>query len=106
MNYRTSKPQDYNDMGGKHQAVYAGKCAVCGSRVYNERDYNSDGTLTEPYNPDWRGVIPVNHCADTLVASEHGYSGNDVQLCAVCANDEPRYTRGLNRAKTTWKKAD
>ena len=92
-------------MGGKHQAVYAGKCAVCGSRVYNERDYEPGG-LTEPYNPDWRGVIPVNHCADTLVASEYGYAGKDIELCAHCAGNSASYKCGVAYAKAIWKKAD
>lgn len=101
LNFRSNKPQDFDDWGGKHQAIFAGVCVVCGTRVYQERDYHSDGTLGKPYDPDWRGVIG-EHSVDTMRAAEYDKQGNDVLTCCVCANEEPRYKVALKIAMQQW----
>jgi hypothetical protein len=105
MNFNSKASKQYQDLGGTHQAIFAGRCAVCNNLVFNEQDEHTGeigAYWGEPYNPDWRGVIPANHCADTLRASEYGMTGDDVDLCAICANDKPLYNRGLELAKNKW----
>ncbi len=100
INFSRNGAQDFDDMGGKHQAVYAGQCIVCGTRVFEERDYTA-GQLGGAYAPDPRGVIG-NHSASWLVASEYDMTGADVLTCFNCQNEQPRYERALKIAKSQW----
>ncbi len=109
INFSRNGAQDFDDMGGKHQAVYAGQCVVCGTRVFEERDYHGTGLgavhnrteLGRAYAPDPRGIIG-DHSASWLVASEYDMTGADVLTCFNCQNDHPRYERGLRIAKAQW----
>ena len=100
VSYAKSAPQDFDDMGGKRQAVYAGKCVVCDTRVYQERDYHG-AELGPVYDPDWRGALG-NHSACSMVAEEYGATGADVLTCAICANTADKYQHALAIAKKQW----
>ena len=101
LNFRTNKPQDFGDIGGKHQAVYLGHCVVCGTRVYGQKDYEGD-TLGATFDPDCRGMIG-DHSAAHLIASEYDKTGDDVLMCAICENTQERYQRALAIAYRIWK---
>lgn len=95
--------QEFRDWGGTHLAVYVGRCPVCNRTIYNERDLHIDtGEYGNEYNPDWRGIIG-EHSAATLVASEYGYTGDDLNICTICENESERYNRALEIAKSKWK---
>lgn len=70
-----------------------GACAVCGHRVFRENGAD----------PDFRGMAGMYHSCSTLVASEYGMEGDDVLLCAECAQTRSRYETGVKIAKRQWK---
>lgn len=103
---RKKSAQTFRDLGGEHVAEYAGQCVVCGRNVYAERDIDPEtGEPGEAYDPDWRGMIGA-HSLSALVASEYGKVGEDVNLCAVCAETRELYHRGLAIAFAQWQDAD
>lgn len=48
------------------------------------------------------GTESMNSTPSRLVADEYGYSGPDMVLCLVCANNRRRYDEAVSHAKGWW----
>ncbi len=107
VDYRvTSHRQEFKDaIGEQHQAVYMGKCIICGRNVYGATDWHNDTQAygEHVYDPDPRGTIDYLHSAKTLEAWEYGKIGRDVLMCAADADDSDKYNWALLMGLKQWK---
>lgn len=95
LDFRRSGVQFYNQRPWyetDRACEYLGQCQVCHTRCYGFQDGQDDP----------RGPLG-DHAASELIASDHYMIGPDIMMCFMCANDEPRYNKGLRRAYKVWK---
>lgn len=98
--FRTTEDQIYYSQWESRNVTvkFAGKCVVCGNRVYQPTD-----EAGRPYDPDPRGVFGDHHAAAHLVATEYSMTGADVVMCFDCSNTREKYEQGLAVARGQWK---
>jgi len=92
--WNTSKPQVWRDDWRRADVVitFTGACYSCGRRTYSRSDGQNDP----------RGILG-DHADHSLEASEYDSVGPTVPLCAICANEEPRYSYALRHARGIWR---
>lgn len=101
--YNTTKPQHVNGFGGPQIITYAGKCAVCGRKVYAIADA---ATPDHKEDPDPRGHIDAYHARATLSASEYDKFGPDLITCWHCRNERETYVLAVAKARAIWYDSD
>lgn len=93
LDFRTSEPQTGHDWAGEHVITYAGKCPVCGTRMY----------LIDGHQGDPRGILG-DHAASSIGPDDF-YLPDDlptIRFCFTCLNDGDRYRRAVAIASKRW----
>jgi hypothetical protein len=75
---------------------YMGDCVGCGRRTWAADDGENDP----------RGIMG-DHASHALIAVEHGMTGQDVPLCAMCGNEYEPYKAAVRHAeREVWERGE